>query len=611
MSRHISASLFRNYNSKVKLFYSYFGTTHSISTSLPNLGSLHRLSSSSVPDNIQVSKYVQPFINRPVDEILSGIVDKNISGPDSVSVLKALRMHILFKNVDKDCFSSDSRFKILCEVFEKSCTNLKPSLLISGLRSLLEVGVPSDSSYVISAEESILNNIKQFSAFNVIGCLYFHHKYIETDLQKKVVTKLLSQLEKTFYEISSSDVLMLAHILHLFNKDFQKQLEQKIIELMALLDVSELCKLLGILSEKSNRNIYILNSAAFYLRQKTEKPDLKETIDLFYVFKKLNFFDPNLFSYLLNRFESEIPSIKQVSLITGLLTSCGHMRWKHTGILEKCGDWIRDNFSACKTRDFVAYILTVAALNYSSAQIQIILEKIIPLLDIEKDLSPEVTLNLAWSLGILNHLPKELLLKVLSPKFYKPLIEVSDSQAKGANQLKLLNLKGILMKNYPDCVFGCELHLEPKKLPESVIIENSRQHVVKILSILVPKKKYLAVNQVSDTGVFIDAEFIINEKERPLPIEEFGTASKELKCLPTNSKRIAIIVMFPKDFTHCLKGLTGVNMLATKLLTGAAYTVVTVPYDEFSRKKTDVEKVKYLSEKLKLKKADPRKLSIT
>ncbi|GFQ65586.1 FAST kinase domain-containing protein 4 [Trichonephila clavata] len=606
MSRHISASLFRNYNSKLNLIYSYFGSTHSISTSLPNLSSVQRLSSTTAPDNIQVSKYVQPFINRPVDEILSGVVDKTLSGSESVSVLKALRLHTLFKGASSECFTSDSRFKILCEAFEKNCATLKPVLLVSGLRSLLEVGVPSDSSCVVSAEENILNNIHQFSAFNIIGCLYFHHKYMETDLQKKVVIKLASQLEKRFYEISSSDVLMLVHILHLFDKTFQKRLEQKIIELMAFLDVSELCKLVNVLAEKSNRNLFILNSVAFYLRQKTEKPDLKEIIDLFYVFKKMNFFDPALFAYLLNWLEPEISSIQEVSLITGLLTACGHMRWKHIGILDKCGEWIKNHFDACKSRDFVAYILTVGALDYYSSQVQVILEKIVPILNIEKELSPEVTLNLAWSLGVLNCLSKELLLKILSPKFYKPIIEPSDSQVNITNHLKLLNLKGILKKNYPEGVFGCELHLEPVKLPESSDVQNCRQHVIKILNILIPKK-CLAVNQVSDTGVFIDAEFIINENRKPLPIQGFGTASEGLKPVPINSKRFALLVMFQKDYTHWSPGLTGVNMLAINLLKDAGYTVVIVSYDELSRKKTDVEKVKFLSEKLMFRKY-PEKL---
>ncbi|KAF8795791.1 FAST kinase domain-containing protein 4-like [Argiope bruennichi] len=597
---NISASLFRNYNCKLNLSSSHFGTPHFISSSLPNICFNHRLDISTVPENIQVSKYVKPFINQPVEEILAGTEKKSISGPESVSILKALRMQILFKGASRESFKDDSRFKIICKAFEKNCMEMKPNLIVSGLRSLLEVGVSTNSSYVVSAQKSILSNIQNFSAFHVIGCLYYHHKYIETDLQKKVIFRLIDQLEKTVNEISTSaEVLMLVHILHLFDKEFQKHLEQKIIDILPSLQVNEMCKLICLLAEKSNRNVLILNNLAFFMRQKLDKPDLSETVDIFYAFKKLNFFDPKLFGYLLNHFEDEISSVKQASLISGLLTACGHMRWRHTGILENCGNWIKNNLNHCKSREFISYVLTVAALNFSNLQVKIILEKITPHFTVKNISSPDALLNITWSLGILDSVPKGLLLEVLSPEFYKPLVEHSDIQTKVSNQLKLLNLKGILKKNYPEFIFGCDLFLDPIKLPESSVIEKSRQHVVNVLSILIPKEKFLSVNQVSDTGIFIDAEFILNEKEKPLPIQEFGLGFRESKPIPDGCKRVAILVMFQKDFTHCSRELTGVNALGTRLLKNAGYTVIYIPYEEFSKTKTDVQKVKFLSDKIK------------
>ncbi|CAL1280318.1 unnamed protein product [Larinioides sclopetarius] len=597
---NVSASLFRNYNCKLNLISSYFRTPHFISSSLPNISFIHRLDVSTVPENIHVSKYVKPFINQPVEEILVGLEKKTISGPEAVSILKALRMQILFKGANGESFRSDSRFQIICKAFEKHCMEMKPSLLVSGLRSLLEVGVSTDSSCVMSAEKSILSNIQQFSAFHVIGCLYYHHKFMETDLQKKVIFRLIDQLERTMNEIStSSEILMLVHILHLFDKEFQKQLEQKIVDLVPSLQLNEMCKLICSLAEKSNRNVLILNNLAFHMRQKLAKPDLNETIDIFYAFKKLNFFDPKLFSYLLNHFEVEIPSIKQASLITGLLTTCGHMRWRHTGILENCGHWIKNNLNHCKTREFISFVLAVAALNFSNAQVKIVLEKLVPYFTMENISSSDVLLNVAWSLGILDNVPQELLLKVLNPEFYKPLIEDSDTQAKLNNQLKLMNLKGILKKNYPEFIFGCELFLDPIKLPESSVIERSRKHVVNVLSILISKEKFLSVNQVSDTGTFIDAEFILNQNEKPLPIQDFGLGFRENKPLPLGSKRVAILVMFQKDYTHCTKELTGVNALGARLLKIAGYTVIHISYEEFSKAKTDVQKVKFLSDRIK------------
>ncbi|CAL1280319.1 unnamed protein product [Larinioides sclopetarius] len=213
--------------------------------------------------------------------------------------------------------------------------------------------------------------------------------------------------------------------------------------------------------------------------------------------------------------------------------------------------------------------------------------------------SSDVLLNVAWSLGILDNVPQELLLKVLNPEFYKPLIEDSDTQAKLNNQLKLMNLKGILKKNYPEFIFGCELFLDPIKLPESSVIERSRKHVVNVLSILISKEKFLSVNQVSDTGTFIDAEFILNQNEKPLPIQDFGLGFRENKPLPLGSKRVAILVMFQKDYTHCTKELTGVNALGARLLKIAGYTVIHISYEEFSKAKTDVQKVKFLSDRIK------------
>ncbi|GBN68614.1 FAST kinase domain-containing protein 4 [Araneus ventricosus] len=589
---NISASLFRNYNCRLNLISSHFRTPHFISSSLPNISFIHRRDVSTVPENIQVSKYVKPFINQPVEEILIGLEKKTISGPESVSILKALRMQVLFKGANSESFRDDLRFKIICKAFEKHCIEMKPSLLVSGLRSLFEVGVPVNSSCVVSAEISILSNIQQFSAFNVIGCLYYHHKYMETYLQKKVIFRLIDQLERIMNEIStSSEILMLVHILHLFDKELQKQLEQKIIDVVPSLQVNEMCKLICLLAEKSNRNVLILNSLAFHMRQKLERPDLNETVDIFYAFKKLNFFDPKLFTCLLNHFEDEIPSVKQASLITGLLTACGHMRWRHTGILENCGKWIKNNLNYCKTREFISYVLTVAALHFSNAQVRVVVEKIVPHFTMENISSSDVLLNVAWSLGILDSVPKELLLKVLNPEFYKPLIEHSDIHSKVSYQLKLMNLKGILKKNHPEFIFGCELFLDPIKLPESSVIGRSRQHVINVLSILISKEKFLSVNQVSDTGVFIDAEFILNEKEKPLPIQDFGLGFREKKPIPDGSKRVAILVMFQKDYTHCSRRLTGVNALGARLLKNAGYTVVHIPYEEFSKSKTDVEKL--------------------
>ena len=283
-------------------------------------------------ENLQIPKSVQPLVHQSVEEILSVLNSKAVAANESVSILKALRMFTLFKNVKSNNFLTDLRFKSLCNSFEKDCHVMYPNLLVSGLRSLLEVGVPSNSSCVIAAEKSVIMNINMFSAFNLIGCLYFHHKFVETDLQKKVVTLLKNELCKKVSEISSNaEILMLFHFLHIFKGDDLKNLQQKIIELIHTLNCHEICKSFCTLAENSNRNIFILNALAFHLRQNVDSLQVKEILDILYSFKKLNFLDTLLVANLLGKAAREIPTVKQPSIISGLLTACGHLRLRHTG----------------------------------------------------------------------------------------------------------------------------------------------------------------------------------------------------------------------------------------------------------------------------------------
>lgn len=281
---------------------------------------------------IYFPKNVQPFVNLSVKEMLLKLNFNSMSATESVSVLKALRMFALFKNINPNEFKEDQRFKTLCSLFEKNCNALQPSSLISGLRSLLEVGLSPNSDCVVTAEENIIKNISLFSTFNLIGCLYYHHKFMETDLQKKVVSELAVELCKRASDIAlTEEILMLPHILHIFSQDDQKKLELKIVERAKALNAHDICKVFNTLAENSNRNVNILSALTFQLRQKKDNLRLKEILDLLYSFKKLNFFDTHLLIDLMHQIMKHIPSVEQPSIISGVLTACGYLRLRHIG----------------------------------------------------------------------------------------------------------------------------------------------------------------------------------------------------------------------------------------------------------------------------------------
>lgn len=93
-----------------------------------------------------------------------------------------------------------------------------------------------------------------------------------------------------------------------------------------------------------------------------------------------------------------------------------------SGVLNLCADWIVSHIEIARIKEFVAFILTIATLNFCTLEVQRTLQAILPLITLEKIKSADVWLDIVWSLAILNITDRDMLLKVLSPTFYEPLI---------------------------------------------------------------------------------------------------------------------------------------------------------------------------------------------
>ncbi|XP_054712489.1 FAST kinase domain-containing protein 4-like [Uloborus diversus] len=603
MSSRILWLFLKNYCKRTCFPTRHLGTISASNVQCASSYAVHdskKSSSSESESAIYISRYLQPLMHHPIDKILAQVDKNSTTAAETVAILKALRMNVLFKGVNTAVFKTDKKYKILCEIFEKNCHRIDPNLLISGLRSLLEIGELSTAPWVVKAEANIIDNISSLTVFNLIGCLYYHRKYTETSLQKNLISLLTKEIHERINEVySNSEILMLVHVVSVFEEESRKRLEQKITELIPILSIDEICKIFTILAENSNRNTVILNAASFYLRQREETLEVKAIIDLLYAFKKLNFVDAKLLQSLLNNLVLKIPSIHQPNIISSILTTCGSLRYKHQALLDACGKWITNNIETCRTKELAAYVLAIASLNYNTAETENCLRSILQYLTFEKVQSPEVWLDIIWSLAVINITDRKILQHVLSEKFYKPLIDGSDFKINN-NKLKLMNLKTVLKLTYPECAFGCNLFLEPVQVLEATEIQNARKHVIKVLSNFVPKDKYLCFNLSTDMGIFIDAEFIMDKRMKPLSLLEYGIKAKRTngKSLPEGSNRIALLVFFHKDYTLSSVSLTGSNALTVKLLSSLGYKIVQVPFSEFISNGTEVKKAKYLLQKI-------------
>ncbi|KAG8179887.1 hypothetical protein JTE90_017419 [Oedothorax gibbosus] len=529
-----------------------------------------------------------------VDAILSRMTpDADMS--QAVALLKALRVHVLFHGQTQAPLHGDARFQGACTSFERGCRGAGAGVLVSGLRSLLELGLPPSAPCVQAAQEMLLQRMHTLDTSQMVACLYYHHRFMQSPLQLRVVSALVAGVLDRLDALLPSDALLLLPSLHLFPD--RALVEERLADLVPHMTEKETHKLLTAMAQRCVRSVPILRAVASSCVGHG-RPDLKEALAVLYALRGLHFYHPQLYGHLLHHLPREVEACAHPTLVARLLTVCGHLRWRHTDLLDACSLWIQRNLSSCGSRELVAFVLAAAALNYCPEEG--LLGQVVPLLGEEGQRPPSVTLDLAWALAVLDSVPRELLLRVLSKDFYNTLLAECGSTP--SNHLKLLNLKGVLRKEHPECVFGCDLYLEPIKLSESPTIASCRQHVAQVLANFVPRDKCLSMHQVTDTGVFIDAEFIMNKYMKPLSLKSYGVLSEPestLKKLPPHTKRLSLSVLFHRDLTLSSRALGGAHALGQRLLTHAGYTPVTVMYDEFSENKTELQKAKFLLERIK------------
>ncbi|XP_076336500.1 FAST kinase domain-containing protein 4 isoform X2 [Tachypleus tridentatus] len=536
-----------------------------------------------------------------VESILVHVVVGNNITPNRAVTLLSELSKLIVSNQAKFDFSDDKRFKVLCKTLESSCNQLTHLGLIKGLKSVLVLGFSPDSFVVQSLENEILWKIRKMNLKSLSICLYFHVNFQESDLQKKVVKTLVQTIQKRYFEISDgTDILKLLQRASNFSEDFLTKIEDRALELAGNLSIEELHKLLCLLAELNRRPTPLLRALVFHMNQSQEKLSLKQMINTLYALNKLNFPDSSCLQKISSEALVEVANLDKVSVISALLISLGHLRWKHPALLELCGERLLKNSDKCRPQEWVAYLLTLAKVNYIPENPEPIFSLISSEL-VQKNIPDSaVWLDIVWSLAILGRATESHLRSVLSPVFYQPLIGMGTFHSYSC-KLKLLNLNTVAMLEITTCPpIENEPALEDTTppTPDTKSVNNS---VLEALNNFVPRGKFMATNLSTTIGCIIDAEFIVNKDGKPQPIAGYGIQAglnSDTKPIPADYYRIALLVWDFKDLTMHSQDVTGVNALNVRLLTKLGYTVVQVLHSEFSLLTTTVKKVQYLQQKI-------------
>ncbi|XP_067126217.1 FAST kinase domain-containing protein 4-like [Centruroides vittatus] len=537
-----------------------------------------------------------------VEQLLSFSDKIDITGRSALQILQILNKWIISGQTNLREFNDDLRFHTICNILRRDCQKMTHNSIIFALRNMLEMGLSPESDLVRFYENEVLWKARKMNLKTLIMCMTFQRRYQETDLQIEVLNKVAQVIRGRWFEIAdASDVIRLLQNSDLLDEEFVDRIEDKILELLRDMSLVELHKILVCFSHLNRRPTPILKAISYHVNQKNDKLDAKQLVNTLFALNVLSFPDSVLMQKIENDLLVEIPNINKPQVMLTLLISIGQLSWRNKNLIEACSDWILKNLNLCRPQELAAYIITLAKVNYIPAEKKKIFDLILPRLSEKTVEVKRVWLDVVWSLAILKEASSEHLASVLKPSFYQTEIE-NDSYHNNIFRLKLLNVRSVAVVEHP---LDPKLITIEKPVFKFTQIKKSEERqvsnlVVHALSDFIPIGKYMVVNQDSSMGITIDAEFIIDKKGKPQPIEIYGTRSgltNICKPLPNNLHRIAVVVWDFKDLT--LDGqLMGINSLYVRLLKKIGYSVVEVPYTEFNNKLNPVKKVQYLQDKI-------------
>ncbi|KAJ0177591.1 hypothetical protein K1T71_006464 [Dendrolimus kikuchii] len=364
--------------------------------------------------------------------------------------------------------------------------------------------------------------------------------------------------------------------------------------LIANLTLPQMIKVMKVLNQKGRRSTPLLRALSHNITRQAEVIDLKKSADLLYSMASLNFPDPVLldripFFIISSDIMECLPENEKPAVVNSIAVSLGLMKYRHESVLSAIADWVQKHKTECRASEIASVVVTLATVDYTPPQSEELFQIAVTLK--QEELSkPSSWLDLVFSLLTLNRAEKEHLTSTLQPEFIDKLLSTGEIPIPARRKLMMIDAYTQLVhpKDSPrlheDITVGVPLLYTKEK---ALYV----QSIMDTFKTLVSADTFLKKVCNSGMGFLYDAEFAVDSKCHPVPLEK---ASKN-----KNIHRIAVLGLDYHDMTRKTPTPLGINQLETKLLELKGYKVLQIPYTEFNPKDKLVTRVQYIEKRLK------------
>ncbi|TSK20223.1 Protein TBRG4 [Bagarius yarrelli] len=488
------------------------------------------------------------------------------------------RLVVEKKDVDRTAIIQDPRFVHLLEVLNSQVNGIWNGTLVSVLRALSILGVPSNAPVMSSLQTEALWRLRRFSYRHLSSLADWASGWASgwkiQGQGDELLASLLKQLELRWTELNDTrTIAMLMSRAGRLSPPLMEKLEDKALELAEKFSTEDIRRVTLAVALQGRRSVPLLRALSYHLHQKpSSELSTPLLLDIAFSYGKLNFYQTQVCQRMAAELLPRLPQMNSTEVMR-FSKSLAFLKWIHMPLFEGFAQHFVKNSDEYSVLQMCNLLMAFAKLNFQPSN------------------------------------KESFFTKQAKPKFIAAITDPAfQSKVTGGRGVRAENyiLKALHIAATGLLEYGIHATVSLPAVHEkqaNPIPTPLQSTLYKALEILTENRTEALRKDIHTVyGWIIDAEIVVDSENKPINLKNLeaphlpkggGTAH-----LPQGARRVAFVGWEFPHFASRSKDLLGRFTMQRRHLQLAGFLVVEVPYFEWLELKTDWQRVSYLKDKI-------------